>query len=1193
MAEETKIIRIIVDSSKAVDGSAAATRALEKLERSTASMDGALSRMEKGLASVGGMVKAQLALMVAELGARFIQMGRDSLKAVAGLDELAEQMGITTVGLQALQFSAVQNGVKLEQLETGISKFSQKMGEAANGSKDMVEALTALGVKNLDVQGKLRPTEALLSEVAEAITKMEDPAKRSAAAVDFFGKAGARMLPMLADIAAGTDVMAQKAAAAGVMIDASVIKQLDKLADHSEVSALKFRALVATLGAPIATDAMEAVNSILGKLLGNIKELAAQRGQSEQGALPESDLKMLQDNAARANAQLAKESEIIPGVSTGPRAITIERARRANLALENATKNAGSVGNPAERAAIVTDQYAAQLLVSGSFPQTEPLGAPGASTSTVKGAGDDVLERKRKALQDAGRELDAAKAFAAASNDGALAVANLETHFKSLKTAQDVFGKTSDQNEQGVKALTAQLEAAGLATEKLKNIKDFNLGTVELEKANELLAAENGLINANVETRAIEIAQIKLKQELQAKGINADSEEGRRAIERRGIALETGERLKAQGEEIRKANELWTAPLKSALESIQRVGADAFEQMLTNGTFTFQSLGETFKKIVIRMAAEFMALATIRPVMSVLVNAVAPGMASTMGVGGGGGMPSMGGGGMPSIGGFGGGMGGMELPSWLGGGTINELMAATPFASAAPAGGFADIGALMASGQAGSSAGLAAGGIQGAAQGLSVGSMMGAGLGIGMGAYSLATANGNTGKTLGGIGQMIGGGMMLIPGMQIPGMIVSMASSILPMLFGGEAPALPPLAGSNYRFDPGAGGYSSNESFQNGGASNAGNYGNVGARLNSLFGRVGGLTNPGNAFGASVWNNQREGTTSTYEISPTQGSNQLTRDVSGDPSKAIDAMIARVFYLSVQNNAAMNASPTLRTAFANRSPENTAQIAALLDLIDTYDKLGKVTGQAETDLKKLNAQFDSLTAGANEWGLSLAPIIAEQKKVTTRYAQDFIDGMLDPLAVQMRALDDQRKESIASAEYIRDNVKDVYVDMARIAEYWTKKERDLKEQAYAASVDSLQALIRRLTYGDLANATADMSYAGTRGTYEATLAQARAGSGTALNNLSGTAEAYASSGRSYFASGPEYAALLEQMRRDLGEVAGNQGGGGGSAANGNEATNAVLQSNAELRGMVGALLGELSGVKDQLAAATAEMKRRA
>ena len=1189
MADETKIIRIIVDSSKAVDGSAAATQALEKLERSTASMDTTLARMERGLSSLGGAVKAQLALMVAELGARFIQMGKDSLKAVAGLDELAEQLGVTTKFLQASQFAAVQSGVKLEQLETAYSKFSQKMGEAADGSKDMVEALDKLGVKNLDVAGKLRPTEALMQDVAEAIIKIEDPARRSAAAVDFFGKAGTRMLPMLADIAAGADVMATKAAAAGAMIDDKVIKSLDKLADQSEVSALKFRALIATIGAPIATDAMEVVNSILGKIIANLKALGAMRDQSEQGVLPGEDLKMLQDRADFWNKKAATERN---------NARTQTMAERANTALQNATRNAGSVENPADRVQITQDQYATQLLVSGTFAPTEPLTAPGAKLSGIKGAGQAEADRIAKLERDTTREVEAATAYATASERGAKAVADLEIHFKALKAAQDAYGNTADKNTGQVGALTAKIEEQMKAAERLKSLKDFNLGTEELERANELLAAENALVNASVETRARELALIKLKHEVQAKGLDENNPKEREAIERRGEAITQNERLKAQGDELKKANELWTAPLKSALESIQQTGANAFEQMLTSGNFTFQSLGDTFKKIVIRMAAEFMALATIRPVMSVLVNAVAPGMAGTLGFGAGGstGFPGLGGSGsgMPSMGGFGGGMSGFELPSFLGGGTIGELMAATPFASAAPAGGFADIGALMASGQAGSSAGLAAGGIQGAAQGLSVGSMMGAGLGIGMGAYSLATANGNTGKTLGGIGQMIGGGMMLIPGMQIPGMIVSMASSILPMLFGGgEAPPLPPLSGSNLRFDPGVGGYTMADTQQNGGKSMAGQYGNIGGTLDNFFKRAGGLTNPGNAFGASVWNNQREGTTSTYEISPTQGSNQLTRDVSGDPSKAIDAMIARVFYLSVQNNAAMNASPTLRTAFGNRSPENTAQISALLDLIDTYDKLGKVTGQAETDLKKLNAQFDSLTAGANEWGLSLTPIIAEQKKVTTRYAQDFIDGMLDPLAVQMRALDDQRKESIASAEYIRDNVKDVYVDMAKITEYWNRKRLDAEAQYQEQSVGQLQALLRRLTYGDLANASPDTSYAGTRGTYEATLAQARAGSGSALNNLSGFAEAYASSGRSYFASGPEYAALLEQMRRDLGEVAGVAGGGGGSAANNNQATNAVLQSNAELRGMVGALLGELSSVKDQLSAATAEMKRRA
>ena len=98
-------------------------------------------------------------------------------------------------------------------------------------------------------------------------------------------------------------------------------------------------------------------------------------------------------------------------------------------------------------------------------------------------------------------------------------------------------------------------------------------------------------------------------------------------------------------------------------------------------------------------------------------------------------------------------------------------------------------------------------------------------------------------------------------------------------------------------------------------------------------------------------------------------------------------------------------------------------------------------------------------------------------------------------------------------------------------------------------------------------------------------------------NLAGSAETYATQARSYFASSPEYNAIVDQLRRDLEERVGAISGGvtssGGTAANSNEATNAVLQSNAELRSMVATLVSELSGLKDQLAAATAQLQRRA
>lgn len=1195
MAEDKRIIYLEINASKAVEGSSAATRALEKLERSTASMDGALSRMEKGLASVGLMVKAHLALMVVELGARFLQMGRDSLKAVAGLDELSEQLGITTTGLQALQFSAVQNGVKLEQLETGISKFSQKMGDAANGSKDMVDALNAIGVKNLDVQGKLRPTEALLEDVAAAITSIDDPARRSAAAVDFFGKAGARMLPMLADIAAGTGVMAQKAAEAGAMIDGSVIKQLDKLADHSEVSALKFRALVATIGAPIATDAMEAVNNILGKLLGNIKELEGQRLRSEQGVLPDADLKMLQDRAANANAQLEKESLIVPGKSTGPRAITVERARKANLALENATKNAGSVVNPADRAAIVVDQYATQLLVSGTFAPTEPLPAPGAGTSTVKGSGDAAGDRLQKALQDSRRELDAARALAAASNDGALAVANLETHFKALKTAQDVFGKTAEQNEQGVKALTAQLEAAAQAAEKLKNLKDFNLGTEEIEKANELLAAENRLINATVETRAIEIAQIKLKQELQAKGITGDTEEERRAIERRSIALETGERLKAQGEEIKKANELWTAPLKSALESIQKVGADAFEQMLTNGNFTFQSLGDTFKKIVIRMAAEFMALALIRPVMTVMVNAVSPGMASSMGLGGGGGMS------MPSMGGGSGGglFGGSSMPSMGGGGADLSSM----WQSATGGNGFSGLFQGAVPSQAGVMGPQMPGALN-AGSGLQMGSFglgnaMGA-VGIGMGAYGLATANGSTGKTIAGVGQMIGGALMMIPTpwTMAAGAIISMASQFAPMLFPDAETRT--HSSTNASLNYGGGNW-----YTTGGAYGAGaNSGQSESALRGLtgnidkvFGMLGGVTDPSKVWGmnASSWTAQGKDwsyTSQATDLVDPSGNRQSWRM---NEDNMMDTGSAQLVIRSILGGAVGEITATMATALKSMSAaamgmKETAEGIGFVDQV--YERLGKGALTVRTQFRELESQFAEMTATAKKLGLALEPVEAEQKKATERLGKDFIDNLIDPIAVGLRAWEDEKASILANVDYIGQNT-DVIVDMARINEALLRKEGALKEQLYGGAISQLEDAIKRLLPGgNLANVDPSGTLAGLQATYQSTYAQASAGDAAAIGRFGGEASSYAEYAQSYFAGSPEYNAIKLQIVEALQTVQAAAMGpsvqADGTPSSASNANGAQMQ---QLLGTVNNLIAELQQERQESAKLRAVLSR--
>lgn len=1200
MAEETKIIRLVIDSSKAVDGGRAAQRALEQIERSTFSLDSAMARMEQSLGRVGGMIKAHLALVLAEMAARLVEMAKAAAEAVGGLDELAEQLGLTTRGLQALQFSGVQNGLKLEQLETGAAKFSQKIGEAANGSKEMIEALDGLGIKILDADKALRPTEDVMTDVARAILAIEDPARRAAASVDFFGKAGTRFQPVLQDIAKGFGFMGEEARKGGALVDDHVVKRLDQLSDALERSKLRSRAFFAEMAV--------AVLDMADKYVDAYKRMLAQQATRSSGGgyQWERDFQSWMDNAVSnmagvgagvvevfrgAAAQIPKlfidafndilrsaedllnklaknVSALLPGL---PSQISLGQIPGGGASL---TDYLGGVGQKAEAARADTQAYFARQrssfgqasdgtawsVVNDGLPaQNGPR--PGLSNPPAKAGGGNSEDSVDKLKRQTELALEAAQALADVSTQGSRAVADLELHFKAVKEVQDAYASSAHKAGISVEELTKRIEDQQRATERAKGLKDFNIETSSLQRANELLEAENRLIDQSTETRALQIAQIKLRQELELKGIAGTTEAERAAIAARGEAITQNERLKGQAEELKRANELWTEPLKTALSSIQSTAADAFATMLESGKLSFQLLGDVVKKTVIRMIAEFAALATIRPMLGALmggltgIGLVSPATASSLGYG-----SSLSGSSisLPSPGVT----GSSSLWNGLGLGGVGDWLntpVTGPYAGISPA-AMQGVPTLSPSMWSPSTWGITP--LQG----------IGAAAGIGAGIYQLATSK-STAGTIGGIGSMIGAGISLIPGMAPIGMGISLLSSILPGLFGGDAPKLPPLAGASINFNAGASGYGTSNYSQNGGASLAGQYGGITGTLDALFKATGARLDPALATGGAIWNNQREGTTSTYALHPWLGSVQLSEG-SGDQSAAIDRMIAKVFYMTATTPGALTGmSPTLSTALGNKEPTSTVGVQALLDMVKTYDALGKVLPAAKDALDAIDKKFADLTSTAMEYGLALAPIQAEQKKVTARYAQDFIDGMLDPLAVQMRALDDERKASLASAEYIRDNVKDVYVDMARIAEYYTRKEADLKAQFYGQSLTQLEDAIRRLSLGDLANLSPTTMLTGVQAAYQATVAQARSGDSSAIARVAAEGTTLAQAGQTYYASGPDYESLKQQILDDLRTIQSQVQGGGsgttGTALNDNNgATQAALSQVAQLQSVV-------------------------
>ncbi len=1145
MADEVKIIRLVIDSSKAVDGSNEATRALEKIDKATETMSSTMAKMEKSVAQAATVLKANLIALLYEAGARLVNMAKDALNAAAGLDELASQLGITAQGLQALQFSAVQNGVKLEQLETGVSKFSQKMGEAAGGSKDMITALNNIGVKILDVNGHLRPTERLMQEVATAILALDGPAKQSAAAVDFFGKAGARMLPMLPELAKGLNDMGEAARRAGAMISAEAIAKLDKLADAGERNKLVFRAMFAENAAGPLTDVLDFISRKMTNLSNLIRDASssmsaflamASNPVAYMGRMFASTPgEKLSSDIASTEKSIAEREKALAGFGPGDwrnqqyteAALVKERATLAALQRQQNVANVG--GKSFGSASGDPDNIGVYI----------PTKLGGSKNPTASGGGESPEEKYAKLtlkLQETARAQDI---MTEAARNGDVAFEEAKVHLDAVQKTLEIFGKRLADND----PLLVELEARLLRISRGGAAQAFNVATTELEKQNVVLDAQIRLMNESPDIIAKEIALIKVRQDVEKAGGKLSEDE----VNRRYTAIEQNEKLKVQAEQLKKAQELWTEPLKQALGDIQRLGADAFEKMLESGNFSFQSLAQSFTQILRRMAAEFLALATIRPVMSVLVNAVSPSMARQMGLdtsAGGVGVGS-GGGGLFGGGGFG------DLFSGIG----NTLSSAWDKTATFFGGGPALSPAGMAMPAGAGPMGL--GGIGGS--GISWGQGLGAAAGFGMGAYQLATSK-STAQTIGGIASMVGAGVSLIPGIgQIAGPIIGILGSVLPGLLGGGTPEPPTMQATsalnfaNGSFNSSGGAYGGAKDIQ---------WGSTASSLLSMI-RGAGVTANSSGYGlmqqtyakgdfsnATTFVNGQQWSQSSDPQQQAQGLNTASAHVAHQIMLEVGSGISDV----MRQGLAKFGLDNLQHAFSME--ELNATVAELNNFDAAIKNIGKTTTTVEKSLADIDASFASLLDTAAKYGLDPTAIQGESNKAKQGVFDDFAKSIrmgtldiTDPQASALLRLDDEKKGVLENNDAIIKAFGDTASQLVQIEELYGLKRQKIVEQyadastkAMTQSLSSIDDVIKRLTIGDLSNATPGAVYSAAKGTYNADYAKARAGDTAAMSRISGEATDFATASRAYNGSSTGFTSDRNQIVGDLATLSLNNGG---------------------------------------------------
>jgi phage host-nuclease inhibitor protein Gam/polyhydroxyalkanoate synthesis regulator phasin len=206
MTTVAKIILTAVDQTKAATTSAAA--GLSKLQGEAGKLQGTLNSLAGGV-GIGAL----------------LALAKSAIDAGDAMQTLSKKSGLSVSTVSKLKFAADQSETSIEELAKGIKFLNRNMVE--NG-----QAFEAIGVAIKNSDGSLRRTEAVLLDVADVFARLPEGAQRTALAMQLFGKAGADLVPFLAQGKAGITDLMQEAERLGVVMSDDFAAASDQFNDN-------------------------------------------------------------------------------------------------------------------------------------------------------------------------------------------------------------------------------------------------------------------------------------------------------------------------------------------------------------------------------------------------------------------------------------------------------------------------------------------------------------------------------------------------------------------------------------------------------------------------------------------------------------------------------------------------------------------------------------------------------------------------------------------------------------------------------------------------------------------------------------------------------------------------------------------------------------------------------------------------
>ena len=207
-----------------------------------------------------GMSNAQQTLN--RMAAAAAAMGAVAVSRLASTGDMFDKMsirtGIAVDELSRFKFAAEQSGSGIGAIETGLKRMSALMLNAERGLATATDTLDELGVSINDLAGRSQSERFAI--FAEAIAGIEDPAMRTAQAMQVFGRSGTDLMPLLLEGADGFAKLAKESDELGNTVTKTQAKLGADLTDAFNRAKVAGDGLFRTIGEQLAPSVIKLSN---------------------------------------------------------------------------------------------------------------------------------------------------------------------------------------------------------------------------------------------------------------------------------------------------------------------------------------------------------------------------------------------------------------------------------------------------------------------------------------------------------------------------------------------------------------------------------------------------------------------------------------------------------------------------------------------------------------------------------------------------------------------------------------------------------------------------------------------------------------------------------------------------------------------------------------------------------------------